>query len=577
MSKVRKSMSKKKPTKKKSTFIDGIAASEHLDSSGERIEIRGIDISSLTIDGVLNYEHKSNEASQIVGKITYAKKIYERKDCENDRQRYFWDKIKTPYLYIVGELFDAVGHQGAKDVAAMLRYDEMNKERDDKEVKKLINFSIEGQKLEKRGSLIKKCIARKVSITITPCNKMCEAEELKDTKELEKSDKFSIVQDLMQMKKGEKVSSCQLLKSEFVPKRTFTPESAPNKMKAGDRIDYSNKPKAKTGKDIYGPAPKFNAQGRKITTPSTDAPKATPAHGKLSLVPKPAAPAMTAKPATPKPPKIADAGQKYAQTDRRYATIPDLPKKPMMKNNMRKAIIASTGMGAPSTKVNDLSKEDVQSSMEAVCEPKTDLMKPYASDAQRKWAHTKTGTKALGGKKEVKEWDKKSKGKKLPEKIAKAKVDEKLDPHNRKQARADRKMQSTSPGYTDKDAQNRSAIRAKMGKSTEFQGKNKRPGTFFPGSMEKSKNIVTPAKEMVSEHKKLVNVLRSPSHKDDKKEAKKQAKELKEYKKVLNKSEAAQILEFVQKKYPDMAKTEQLALAKTVALIRKGKNGEKKD
>jgi len=36
-------------------------------------------------------------------------------------------------------------------------------------------------------------------------------------------------------------------------------------------------------------------------------------------------------------------------------------------------------------------------------------------------------------------------------------------------------------------------------------------------------------KEMINEHKKLVDVLESPSHKDDKKEAKKQAKELKEY------------------------------------------------
>lgn len=39
---------------------------------------------------------------------------------------------------------------------------------------------------------------------------------------------------------------------------------------------------------------------------------------------------------------------------------------------------------------------------------------PYVSEAQRKWAHTKAGTKALGGKKAVEEWDKATKGKKLP-------------------------------------------------------------------------------------------------------------------------------------------------------------------
>jgi hypothetical protein len=40
---------------------------------------------------------------------------------------------------------------------------------------------------------------------------------------------------------------------------------------------------------------------------------------------------------------------------------------------------------------------------------------PYKSKAQERWAHTKEGQKALG-KKGVKEWDKASKGKKLPEK-----------------------------------------------------------------------------------------------------------------------------------------------------------------
>jgi hypothetical protein len=40
---------------------------------------------------------------------------------------------------------------------------------------------------------------------------------------------------------------------------------------------------------------------------------------------------------------------------------------------------------------------------------------PYKSDAQRRWAHTKRGVKALGGKGKVEEWDQASKGKRLPE------------------------------------------------------------------------------------------------------------------------------------------------------------------
>jgi hypothetical protein len=48
------------------------------------------------------------------------------------------------------------------------------------------------------------------------------------------------------------------------------------------------------------------------------------------------------------------------------------------------------------------------------------LEKPYRSDAQRRWAHTATGEKALGGPSHVKEWDQATKGKKIPEKVRKA-------------------------------------------------------------------------------------------------------------------------------------------------------------
>ena len=41
---------------------------------------------------------------------------------------------------------------------------------------------------------------------------------------------------------------------------------------------------------------------------------------------------------------------------------------------------------------------------------------PYKSKAQERWAHTKAGTKALGGKSKVSEWDSASKGRKLPAK-----------------------------------------------------------------------------------------------------------------------------------------------------------------
>jgi hypothetical protein len=39
---------------------------------------------------------------------------------------------------------------------------------------------------------------------------------------------------------------------------------------------------------------------------------------------------------------------------------------------------------------------------------------PYKSLAQEHWAHTPAGTRALGGKAKVAEWDHATKGKKLP-------------------------------------------------------------------------------------------------------------------------------------------------------------------
>jgi hypothetical protein len=44
---------------------------------------------------------------------------------------------------------------------------------------------------------------------------------------------------------------------------------------------------------------------------------------------------------------------------------------------------------------------------------------PYRSNQQRKWAHTSAGIKALGGASKVAEWDKASKGMKLPKTVSK--------------------------------------------------------------------------------------------------------------------------------------------------------------
>ena len=163
---------------KQGTLVSGIGASEHLDSSGEVLRISGLDISSLEKgDGVLNYEHKNDQPSQIVGKIIFAKKIYSEVDCTTENELHFWKKSQLPFLYIVGELFDAVGHGQAKEIAAMLKYDHQ-KRSEGPNYKNVIGFSVEGGKLSKKNNEIDRSIARKISCTVMPCNKMALAEQL---------------------------------------------------------------------------------------------------------------------------------------------------------------------------------------------------------------------------------------------------------------------------------------------------------------------------------------------------------------------------------------------------------------
>ncbi len=150
-------------------FIDGILASEHLDSSGESLSVSGCDLSSIHRgEGIVNFEHKSESPLQCLGKILSAKKIFSEKDAENDRELYYWNKCKCPFIYILCELFDSeVGNH----VASMFKYSA-----DHPNTGNVLGFSIEGAKLKKEGMNIVGSIARKATLTAAPCNKSCIAE-----------------------------------------------------------------------------------------------------------------------------------------------------------------------------------------------------------------------------------------------------------------------------------------------------------------------------------------------------------------------------------------------------------------
>lgn len=177
------------------TFIHGIAASQNIDSSGEIVSIAGMDISSLERDGVFNYEHESGKIpdkdgkpvelqikvpAQVVGKIMKAKKVFGEEDCEDEHQRYFWHKIKTPYLYVMGELFDDYT-DAARDLAGKFRYDADKKGINERTIN---NFSIEGVRIpnSKVDMMVMRSIARKVTITVGPCNKAASAEMIAPAK-----------------------------------------------------------------------------------------------------------------------------------------------------------------------------------------------------------------------------------------------------------------------------------------------------------------------------------------------------------------------------------------------------------
>lgn len=163
-----------------SLIIDGIAASEAIDSSGEIADIGGMDISDLEEGhGILNYEHKNEKdsgssANDNVGHIIFAKKIMKESDCSNDRQRKFWKLVELPFVYIQAELYNDEDHPGAKALAAQIRY---YKKRN---LPIVVRYSIEGSTLKKEGNRLKATVAKRVAATIKPCNRSCVSDVLFD-------------------------------------------------------------------------------------------------------------------------------------------------------------------------------------------------------------------------------------------------------------------------------------------------------------------------------------------------------------------------------------------------------------
>ncbi|NDD54108.1 hypothetical protein EBZ39_09560, partial [bacterium] len=161
-------------------LLDGVFGSEAIDSSGEILDIEGADISDLEEGkGVFNWEHRGEDSdgaspNDVVGKIIYAKKIFKESDCENDREKGYWNQVKMPFIYGVGRLYDAAGHPGAVALAAQIRDHHANGE------PILARFSVEGSTLEKKDNRLLRSVIRRVAITLKPCNKTAHSGLLAD-------------------------------------------------------------------------------------------------------------------------------------------------------------------------------------------------------------------------------------------------------------------------------------------------------------------------------------------------------------------------------------------------------------
>jgi len=180
-------MSKKKPL-----WIDGILGSQLRDTQGEMLSIEGADISELEAGRGRWNDNHGRGSWNCLGRITAAKKIFKAEDCENDRHRYYWEKIKAPYIYGTGYLFNDEDHQNAKACAAILR----NIHKTDSPLK--LKLSVEGGVVSRGISdptLLARTKVHSCAITFVPANQATLVEPLNLDKSI-----FSHEEDLVLIK-----------------------------------------------------------------------------------------------------------------------------------------------------------------------------------------------------------------------------------------------------------------------------------------------------------------------------------------------------------------------------------------
>lgn len=174
--------------------IDMCSSSQLRDTQGEMLNVEGADISELAAGrGRLNDNHGKGFFN-CLGKVTAAKKIFKAEDCDDDRQRYYWDKVKSPYIYVKGELFDDEDHPNAKAAAAILR----NIHKSDCPLK--VKASVEGGVIS-RGISDSAFLARtkihSIALTFVPANQATLVEPLNLEKSQDEAADMVLIKSVM--------------------------------------------------------------------------------------------------------------------------------------------------------------------------------------------------------------------------------------------------------------------------------------------------------------------------------------------------------------------------------------------
>lgn len=175
-----------------------IAGSQLRDTQGEMLSVEGADISDLISgSGRLNDNHGKGFFNSI-GRVTGAKKIMKSEDCDDDRQKYYWEKVKAPFIYVKGVLYDDDEHPNAKAAAAILR----NIHKADSPLK--LKASVEGGVVARGvtdSSLLARTKIHSVALTFTPANNATLVEPLSLDKSSSSVDDEILIKSVMHLAK----------------------------------------------------------------------------------------------------------------------------------------------------------------------------------------------------------------------------------------------------------------------------------------------------------------------------------------------------------------------------------------